>query len=48
MLCFCVIDAGCQGYEWKCASGQCVYHDLYCNGYPECDDESDEPPGCRK
>ena len=43
-----MIDAECHDYQWKCDSGRCIYDQEYCDGYPHCDDGSDEPSGCSK
>lgn len=37
----------CQDDEFKCKNGRCVYRDLFCDGYNNCGDNSDES-SCKK
>ncbi|XP_050696526.1 uncharacterized protein LOC126985530 [Eriocheir sinensis] len=36
----------CTVAEFPCKNRQCVRLDRYCDGHPDCDDGSDEPPSC--
>ena len=39
----------CSMAQFACRSeSQCIALDQYCNGARECDDGSDEPPGCTR
>ena len=39
----------CGMAEWPCRSElQCVSLDRYCDGVRDCEDGSDEPPGCSR
>lgn len=39
----------CNLAEWPCRSEtQCVSQDRYCDGVRDCEDGSDEPPGCSR
>ena len=34
--------SGCNGNEFACNDGSCIYHEDKCDGYNDCDDGSDE------
>jgi len=34
----------CPGFE--CGNGQCIPDDWFCDNYPDCDDNTDEPDDC--
>lgn len=38
----------CAAGEWQCADGGCIQATGYCDGYPDCSDDSDEPFGCNR
>ncbi|XP_069987078.1 uncharacterized protein [Penaeus vannamei] len=38
--------AACTMAEYPCRNKQCISLDRYCDGEQDCDDDSDEPPGC--
>ena len=49
LLCFCRLinyislsPLGCESYEFKCDSGECVYNSFKCDGDNDCGDNSDE------
>ena len=35
-------NISCQNYEYRCATGHCLYFDKRCNGQEDCRDGSDE------
>ena len=35
-------DLFCGSMQFKCHHGKCIPIRFYCDGYPDCDDESDE------
>ena len=40
-------EPACGG-RFQCENGECIDHEIVCNGNPDCSDASDEPPHCRK
>lgn len=42
----CIPTENCTGDDFKCKNGICIAADLKCNGYNDCDDDSDETEGC--
>ena len=38
----------CARDEYQCKNYQCIRQSFYCDGEIDCEDETDEPPTCRK
>lgn len=36
----------CRDDEFKCDNGACINSEFYCDGHPDCIDNSDEPRSC--
>lgn len=42
------VDLHCKKYEFECINERCINLDRFCNGIPDCQDQSDEPPNCTR
>lgn len=43
------INLPCKRYEFECSTkDRCINLDKYCNGIPDCLDQSDEPNDCTR
>lgn len=38
----------CSESQWQCDNGECINIDFYCDKHPDCIDQSDEQPSCRR
>lgn len=38
----------CKKFEFQCGNGKCINLDRFCNGIPECNDQTDEFTGCTR
>lgn len=44
-----IINPPCKKYEFECnTKDRCINLDRYCNGIPDCQDQSDEPNDCTR
>lgn len=41
-----LVNGNCTGNDFKCNNNICISANLKCNGYNDCDDDSDEIEGC--
>ena len=42
----CVIGCDDESVQFACSCTTCIVKDWYCDGFVDCADSSDEPPGC--